>query len=63
MLADRLRTLLMDDALRIRLAKAAHDRAHSLFTVDRFVANTTDLYNALLSQHYKTSAAAATAHS
>ena len=51
-LADRLRTLLTNDQLRIQLARAAYDRAHTLFTLDRFVANTSNLYSTLLSQYY-----------
>ena len=61
-LAECLRTLLADDSLRIRLANAAVARAHSVFALDRFVANTTDLYTKLLSSYYGMSTATLTAH-
>ena len=60
-LADRLRMLLTNDPLRLRLARAAYDRARTLFTLDRFVANTSTLYSSLLSQHYDLKAAPVTA--
>jgi glycosyltransferase involved in cell wall biosynthesis len=61
-LADCLRSLLTDDALRLRLAQAAYERAHSLFTLEKFVANTSRLYTTLLSEYYGASAAPLTVH-
>jgi glycosyltransferase involved in cell wall biosynthesis len=62
-LAECFRALLTNDELRARFASAAVNRAHTLFTLDRFVANTTDLYSTLLSRHYGISAAPLAANS
>ena len=60
-LADRLRSLLTNDPLRLELARAAYHRAHTLFTLDRFVGGTSELYSTLLSQYHEMNTAPVTA--
>lgn len=62
-LAARLNLLITGDALRNRLAQAAQDRAHTVFTRDRFVTNTSDLYSRLLSRSGKPAGSPVAAHS
>jgi glycosyltransferase involved in cell wall biosynthesis len=62
-LAQRLEVLLTNADLRSEFARRAADRAATQFTVERFVANTTNLYTSLLSNHYGVSASPVTAHS
>jgi glycosyltransferase involved in cell wall biosynthesis len=50
-LADGLRALVLDPALRRRMGDAGHSRAHAEFSMGRMVSEMTDVYDSLVNSH------------